>query len=83
MTPEELAKLKQAYTARTVMVHTMRPELARWANVPGKVVMINCNGRALVQFEGADQAWYDIEPEYLDLLEPDARQPAETEKEKV
>jgi hypothetical protein len=81
VTPEALAKLEQTYTGRTVTVQTMRPELARWANVPGKVVMINCNGRALVQFTGADQAWYDIEPEYLDLIEPPAPQPAQVGEE--
>ncbi len=69
MTPEELAKLKEAYTGRTVMVEPLRPELAPWANVPARVVTITCNGRALVQFQGADQSWYDIEPEYLNFVD--------------
>ena len=31
----------------------------------GKVIAVNCNGGALVQFAGPDPAWYEIEPEYL------------------
>ena len=41
--------------------------VARLANVPGRVVTINHNGQALVQFEGADQGWHDIDPTYLKL----------------
>ncbi len=67
MTSEELDRLKETYTGRTVMIEALRPELMRWANVPGRVITFNCNGRALVQFEGADQAFYDIDPEYLNL----------------
>ena len=82
MTPAELAKLKETYTGQTIMVEAMRPELTRWANVPGRVITFNCNGRALVQFEGADQGVYDIDPEYFRLAEPPADQPAESEKNK-
>jgi hypothetical protein len=73
MTPEELTYLKETYTGRIVKVEAVRPELAPWANVPGKVITINCSGRALVQFEGPDQSWYDIEPEYLDIVQPTAK----------
>jgi hypothetical protein len=74
MTPEELTTLKQTYTGRTVMVEALRPELTRWANVPGHVITFNCNGRAIVQFEGADQGFYDIDPDYLKTVEPPADQ---------
>jgi hypothetical protein len=82
MTPEELENLKETYTGRTVMIEALRPELTRWANVPGRVITFNCNGRAIVQFEGADQAFYDIDPEYLRPVEPAAEEPAETEEKK-
>jgi hypothetical protein len=74
MTPEELANLKETYTGRTVMVEALRPELTRWANVPGHVITFNCNGRAIVQFEGADQGFYDIDPDYIKPVEPPADQ---------
>jgi hypothetical protein len=79
MTPEEIEQLKATYTGRAVMVETMRPEFTRWANTPGRVITFNCNGRALVQFEGADQGIYDIDPEYLRLAE----QPADTDESKT
>jgi hypothetical protein len=69
MTSEELTQLKKTYTGRTVMVEAMRPELTRWANVPGHAMTINCNGRVLVRFECADEGIYDVDPEYLRLVE--------------
>jgi hypothetical protein len=82
MTTEELENLKEIYTGRTVMIEALRPELTRWANVPGRVITINCNGRALVRFEGADEAFYDIDPEYIKPLEPAAEEQAETDVDK-
>jgi hypothetical protein len=82
MTPEEFENLKETYTGRTVMVEALRPELTRWANVPGRVITFNCNGRALVRFEGADEAFYDIDPEYLRPVEPSTEEPAETDVNK-
>ena len=66
MTTDELTALKKTYTGQTVTIEALRPELTRWANLPGRVVTINCNGRALVQFEGADKGFYDIDPDYSD-----------------
>ena len=37
------------------------------ADLRGRVIAVNCNGRALVQFEGPDPGWYEIEPEYLKI----------------
>ena len=65
MSPEKLEYLKRQYAGKRVVVDAQRPELARFADVPGRVVAINCNGRALVQFEGADAGWHDIEPAFL------------------
>ncbi len=67
MLPEDIENLKHRYAGKRVLVDARRPELTRLANVPGRVVTINCNGRALVQFEGADQGWHDIDPQFLKL----------------
>jgi hypothetical protein len=67
MSPEEVERLKRQYAGRRVLVDARRPELARLANIPGRVVTINHNGRALVQFEGPDAGWHDIDPESLKL----------------
>jgi hypothetical protein len=83
MTPAELTNLKETLTGRTVMIEAVRPELARWANVPGHVITFNCNGRALVQFEGADQGFYDIDPEYLIPVEPHANNHASSTDDRV
>ena len=69
MSPEAVEKLREQYAGKRVMVDARRPELMRLANVPGRVVTVNCNGRALVQFEGPDPSWHDIDPTYL-RLEP-------------
>ncbi len=67
MTAEQLERLKQQYAGKRVLVDARRPELARWGNVPGRVITVNDNGDALVQFDGADAGWHDIDPEFLKL----------------
>jgi hypothetical protein len=67
MSPEDLEKLQRQYAGRRVLVDARRPELARLANVPGRVVTVNGNGQALVQFDGPDLGWHDIDPEFLKL----------------
>ena len=67
MSPKDIETLNQQYAGRRVLVDARRPELARLANVSGRVVAINCNGQALVQFEGADQGWHDIDLGFLKL----------------
>jgi hypothetical protein len=67
MSPAEIEGLKQQYAGKRVLVDARRPELARWVNQSGRVISINCNGQALVQFEGPDQGWHDIAPEFLKL----------------
>jgi DNA-binding Lrp family transcriptional regulator len=41
-----------------VTVNENRPELKRFSGVVGRVVTVNYNGRAIVDFQ--DGAWYDI-----------------------
>ncbi len=69
MTTPEHGILKKKYLGRKVTVDAQRPELVRMADLHGRVIAINCNGGALVQFEGPDAAWYEIQPEYLKLVE--------------
>ena len=69
MLPQEVDKLRAEYTGRQVMADAQRPELARLAGKLGCVKTINFNGRALVQFEGPDQGWYDIDPEFLKIVD--------------
>lgn len=65
VSPDEVDRLRQQYAGTRVLVDARRPELARLANVPGQVVTINGNGRALVQFEGPASGWLDIDPDFL------------------
>lgn len=67
MAAQTREQLVQHYADKRVLVDARRPELARFANVPGRVIAINGNGLALVQFEGSDQGWHDIDPHFLKL----------------
>jgi hypothetical protein len=73
---DRIDELRKQYTGKYVLVDASRPELARWAGVLGEVKTINQNGRALVQFDGADRGWHDIDPRHLGITEPPP-QPAE------
>jgi hypothetical protein len=69
MTASDIDILKKKYAGRPVSVDAQRPELTRMADLRGRVIAVNCNGRALVEFEGPDPGWYEIEPEYLKIEE--------------
>jgi hypothetical protein len=62
--------LKREWTDQYVEVNPERPELRRFAGIVGRVVTVNCNNKALVDFQ--DGGWYDISasPEYLKKLDP-------------
>jgi hypothetical protein len=62
---EAIEILKEKYAGKRVMVDARRPELMRLANVTGCVVTFNCDGQAVVQFEGTDTTWHAIDPEFL------------------
>ena len=53
-----------------VKVNESRPELKRFANIVGRVVTVNYNGRALVDFQ--DGGWYDIPASEDYLVKVDA-----------
>jgi hypothetical protein len=69
MLRERLEKLRQEYAGRAVTIDSRRPELVRFADLKGRVVTISHNGRALVEFEGPDRGWYDIELDYLKVVD--------------
>ena len=62
--------LKREWTDQFVRINAERPELKRFANSIGRVVTVNCSGRALIDF--ADGAWYDItaSSEFLTKVDP-------------
>jgi hypothetical protein len=62
--------LKREWTDQFVEVNPERPELKRFAGIVGRVVTVNHNNKALVDFQ--DGGWYDISAstEYLTKLDP-------------
>jgi hypothetical protein len=50
--------LKREWTDQYVKVNAARPELKRFDGMVGRVITVNCNQKALVDF--ADGGWYDI-----------------------
>lgn len=51
-------RLKREWTDQYVTVKPERSELARFAGIVGRVVTVNFNNRALIDFQ--DGGWYDI-----------------------
>jgi hypothetical protein len=72
MNTQEVESLRKQYAGRCVTVDAQRPELARMAGKTGRVKTVNFNGRALVQFEGPDRSWYDIDPHYIIPLQEES-----------
>lgn len=70
MNNQRIEKLKQQYTGQWVIVDVERPELAQLLGKPGRVKTVDFNGRALVQFEGVDRSWHDVELDYLKVIDP-------------
>ena len=67
-------ELRTRWVDQFVKVNESRPELKRFAGIVGRVVTVNYNGRALVDFQ--DGAWYDIPAteEHLQRVEAVAEQ---------
>jgi hypothetical protein len=65
-------QLKQEWTDQYVEVNAERPELKRFAGIVGRVVTVNRNNKAVIDFQ--DGGWYDItaSAEYLRKLDPAA-----------
>ena len=67
---EHIDDLQRAWTDRYVLVKPGRPELKRFAGLVGRVVTVNYNGKAVIDFQ--DGGWYDISAseEFLTRLDP-------------
>jgi hypothetical protein len=50
--------MKKQWTDQYVQVKPERPELKRFADTVGRVVTVNWNGKAVIDFQ--DGGWYDI-----------------------
>jgi hypothetical protein len=50
--------LKREWTDQFVMVNPERPELKRFEGVVGRVITVNFNNKAVIDFQ--DGGWYDI-----------------------
>lgn len=79
MLHERIEKLRQEYADKQVVVDGDRPELARFTARIGQVKTINFNGRALVEFDGDDRGWYDLELDYLKVVDQPEPKPAPKE----
>jgi hypothetical protein len=64
--------LKREWTDQYVTVNAERPELKRFAGAVGRVITVNWNNKAVVDF--ADGGWYDITAsgEFLTKVDPEA-----------
>ena len=69
-TQAQVETLKREWTDQYVTVNTDQPELRRFANIVGRVVTVNWNGKAVIDFQ--DGGWYDItaSTEFLNKLDP-------------
>lgn len=67
MSKPSIDELKQTWTDKEVRADTRVPELARFGGKTGRVVTVNYNGLALVDFR--DGPWYDIPLEHLTVVE--------------
>ena len=50
--------LRDEWIDQFVMVKPERPELQRFQGIVGRVVTVNYNGKAVIDFQ--DGGWYDI-----------------------
>lgn len=67
---QEIEALRRDWTDQFVRVKADRPELNRFADIVGRVVTVNWNGKALIDFQ--DGGWYDITASTLYLQKVDA-----------
>ena len=70
VSPATYEQLKREWTDQYVLVKPERPELQRFKGIVGRVVTVNWNGKALIDFQ--DGGWYDItaSDEFLTKLDP-------------
>ena len=68
----QLEELKREWTGQFVKANENSPELKRFAGLIGRVITVNWNGKALIDF--ADGGWYDIaaSSQFLEKVTEDA-----------
>lgn len=71
---KQYESLKNEWVNQFVEVNPARPELQRFVGIVGRVVTVNYNKKALIDFQ--DGGWYDItaSTEFLNKLDPAAAQ---------
>ncbi len=70
-------RLREGYDNKYVTVEGDLDELSRFKGQTGRVITVNCNGRALVTFDaGNDRGRYDIEIDYLKVVDKPEANPA-------
>jgi hypothetical protein len=75
MTRPAVAGLKAEWTDKYVEADATVPQLARFKGMAGRVVTVNENGMALVDF--GDGPWYDVALENLKVVPKPAPKPTE------
>ena len=68
--PAHIEALRAEWTDQYVRANPARPELQRFGDTVGRVVTVNFNAKALVDFQ--DGGWYDIpaDPRFLTRVDP-------------
>ena len=68
--PQQIEQLRAEWTDQFVRVNLNQPELRRFKEIVGRVVTVNWNGKALIDFQ--DGGWYDITASnaYLTKVDP-------------
>ena len=68
--PQQIEQLRAEWTDQFVRVNLDRPELRRFKETVGRVVTVNWNGKALIDFQ--DGGWYDVTASnaYLTKVDP-------------
>ena len=60
--------LAKDWTDQFVTVNPDRQELRRFAGIVGRVITVNWNNKAVIDFQ--DGGWYDISPDCLSKVDP-------------
>ena len=68
-------EIKREWTDQYVLVRPDRPEVKRFEGILGRVVTVNFNNKAVIDFQ--DGGWYDItaSSEYLTKVDPAEAKP--------
>lgn len=63
-------ELKREWTDQYVLIKPESPELKRFEGIVGRVVTVNWNNKALIDFQ--DGGWYDVtaSTDYLTKVDP-------------